>query len=214
VKKLFTIPLASLGSIESRHYGAAMSTFRFLAAAVLAASLLGTLPATAAQKAKPVPDKAKPKQEAQSGPQRLGESHGWTAYTYTEGGNKVCYVAGQPTKSEPANAPRKRVSALVTHRPSEKAVNVVSFIAGYPYKEKSEAEVDVDGKKYKLFTNSDTAWALDSKEDKEVVEAMEKGKQLTIKGSSSKGTATTDTYSLAGFKEAMALIDKSCNVKR
>jgi hypothetical protein len=191
-----------------------MSTFRILAAAVLAASLVGAIPTAVAQQGKPAPDKAKPKQEAQSGPQRLGESHGWTAYNYTEGGNKVCYVAGQPAKSEPANAQRKRVSALVTHRPGEKAVNVVSFIAGYPFKDKSEAEVDIDGKKYKLFTNSDTAWALDSKEDRDVVEAMMKGKQLTIKGSSAKGTATTDTYALAGFKEMVGLIDKSCNVKR
>jgi hypothetical protein len=29
-----------------------------------------------------------------------------------------------------------------------------------------------------------------------------------------KGSTTTDTYSLAGFAEALALIDKACDVKR
>jgi hypothetical protein len=29
-----------------------------------------------------------------------------------------------------------------------------------------------------------------------------------------KGRATTDTYALAGFSKALALIDKACDVKR
>jgi hypothetical protein len=31
---------------------------------------------------------------------------------------------------------------------------------------------------------------------------------------SQKGLATTDTYSLAGFAQALALIDEACDVKR
>jgi hypothetical protein len=43
---------------------------------------------------------------------------------------------------------------------------------------------------------------------------MAKGKQAIVKGTPQKGPATTDTYSLVGFAEALALIDKACDVKR
>ena len=39
---------------------------------------------------------------------------------------------------------------------------------------------------------------------------MKAGKQLIVRGTSSRGTATTDTYSLAGFSAALAAIDKAC----
>ncbi len=50
--------------------------------------------------------------------------------------------------------------------------------------------------------------------DKAIVESMLKGKQAVIKGSSARGTATTDTYTLAGFGQVLAEIDKACKVKR
>ena len=43
---------------------------------------------------------------------------------------------------------------------------------------------------------------------------MTRGKQATVKGTPQKGPATTDTYSLAGFAQALALIDNACDVKR
>ena len=47
-----------------------------------------------------------------------------------------------------------------------------------------------------------------------VVEALAKGKQAVIKGTSARGTATIDTYALSGFTQALAQIDKACGVKR
>jgi hypothetical protein len=129
-------------------------------------------------------------------------------------GGTVCYAVGEPTKKEPATARRDRVDALVTHNTAEKTANVVSFVAGYPFGDKAEVDLDIDGKKFKLFTNGDTAWARDAATDKAVTEAMAKGKQAVVKGSSARGTATTDTYSLGGFTLVLALIDKACNVKR
>jgi len=91
---------------------------------------------------------------------------------------------------------------------------VVSFVAGYGFKDGSAAELDVGGKKFNLFTKDDTAWARDAATDKAIVDAMLKGKQAVIKGGSARGTATTDTYTLAGFPQVLAEIDKACKVKR
>jgi Invasion associated locus B (IalB) protein len=146
--------------------------------------------------------------------ERLGGLNGWTAYTYREKSGKVCYLAGEPNKSEPAGGKRKHRFAMVTHRPGEKIANVVSFVEGYPLKEGSEVSLDIGGAKFDLFTKGDSAWARTPELDKAIVEAMTKGKQAVVKGTPQKGPATTDTYLLAGFAQALALIDKACDVKR
>jgi Invasion associated locus B (IalB) protein len=39
---------------------------------------------------------------------------------------------------------------------------------------------------------------------------LKAGKQMIVRGTSSRGTETTDTYSLSGFTAALAAIDKAC----
>jgi hypothetical protein len=146
--------------------------------------------------------------------ERLGGADAWTAYAYSEKTGKVCYLAGEPRKSEPAGGKRKHPVAMVTHRPGEKVANVVSFVEGYPLKEGSEVSLDIGGAKFDLFTKGDSAWARTPELDKAIVEAMTKGKQAIVKGTPRKGPTTTDAYSLAGFAQALALIDKACDVKR
>ena len=41
-----------------------------------------------------------------------------------------------------------------------------------------------------------------------------KAKQVVVRATPQKGPATSDTYALAGFPKALALIDKACGVKR
>jgi len=151
----------------------------------------------------------KPKAQSPQ-PQHIGGSHDWAAYSYPSGGGKICYLVGTPAKSEPAGAKRDAVNALVTHNTAVKTSNVVSFIAGYTFKEKSDAELEIDGKKFSLFTNNDTAWARDAGTDKAIVEAMQKGKQVVVKGTSQRGTDTTDTYSLTGFTDALGRAKREC----
>jgi len=146
--------------------------------------------------------------------QRLGTAEGWTAYLYKEKSGHVCYIDGEPQKSEPANAKRKQPRVTVTHRPDETVANVVNFVEGYPLKEGSDVSLDIGGTKFDLFTKGDGAWARTSDLDKMIVESMAKGKQAVVKGIPQKGRPTTDTYSLAGFAQALAMIDKACGIKR
>jgi hypothetical protein len=43
---------------------------------------------------------------------------------------------------------------------------------------------------------------------------MAKGTQAVIKGTPQKGPPTNDIYALAGFAQALAMIDKACGIKR
>jgi len=208
-----------LGTLVAAGYGNAMHRTAFFAVlgvvALLALPALSeTKPAAKQPHAKQPAVHAAAAQAAAPQPERLGAAQSWTAYKAPEKNGQICYLVGEPAKSEPANVKRDPVHLLVTHNTADKTTGVVSFIAGYGFKDGSAAELDIGGKKFSLFTKDDTAWARDAATDKAIVEAMVKGKQAVIKGSSTRGTATTDTYALAGFVQVLGEIDKACKIKR
>ncbi|MDX1711043.1 MAG: invasion associated locus B family protein, partial [Rhodovibrionaceae bacterium] len=107
---------------------------------------------------------------------------------------------------------RGDIYAMVAHRPAENATNVVSFVIGYTFQKESRVRVDIDGEEFTLFTHQDTAWAPDEKTDQALVEAMRAGRKMVVQGTSSRGTSTTDTYTLIGFTRAHKAINNACNV--
>jgi hypothetical protein len=192
-------------------------TGRLLLSAVIAIGAVA--PAHAAQKPReksaPVSPSAPADPSGDPGPAHpLGSAGAWTAYLAQNKGGKVCYLVGQPEKSESAGIKRKTVMAMVTHRTEDNVANVVSFAEGYPLKEDSDAQLEVGPAKFPLFPNGDTAWARTAELDKTIVTALGKERQAVIKASPKKGRATTDIYLLSGFAKVLALIDKACDVKR
>lgn len=167
--------------------------YSFRTTAVAVAAALGFLlctPASAAQES-------------------LGSFQDWTAFS--DGPERrICYIGSIPKQAEGKYTQRGDTYVLATHRPKENVFGEISVEAGYTYKPGSEVEVDVDGKTFKLFTQGGNAWAYDEKADEALVSAMKAGQRMIVKGTSSRGTLTTDTYSLSGFTAAMAAIDEAC----
>jgi invasion protein IalB len=184
------------------------------AAGLTALSPAGAAGTDKASGSKKHPDAAASPKPAAPATRALGTFDGWTAYASEDKTGRVCYLVGQPQKSEPAGAARKAPMAMVTHRPAEKITNVVSFVAGYPLKDGSDVALDVGGSKFELFTKDDGAWARTAELDKSIVTTLAKGQQAVVKGVPQKGPATTDIYPLAGFAKALARIDKACGVRR
>lgn len=187
------------------------------AAALLAMlSFLALLAAPAAQAAggksspaKPSPAKTAP---AKSETTRIGSFQHWDAYEYVNNGTKLCYLHSQPQKKEPASVKRGEIYILVTHKPKEHIRNEVSIYFGYPLKESQPAEAVIDGNAIDMFTHEEAAWAADTATDQKLVQALQKGRNLVVKGMSARGTKTTDTYDLGGFTNALHAIDKACNM--
>lgn len=178
-------------------------------AAPLLASLLLFLPAGhddawAQQKTQ------KTQSAAKSETKRIGSFSGWDAYEHTDKGAKLCYLHAQPEKKEPAAAKRGEIYILVTHKPKEKIRNEVSIYFGYPLKEQAAAQAVIGTATIEMFTHQEAAWAADAATDQKLVEALRKGKTLVVKGESTRGTKTTDTYDLNGFAAALQAIDKAC----
>jgi hypothetical protein len=171
-------------------------------------------PTTTAQPAKPAPAPSKPAAAASADaqPTLLGQYGDWGAYTASPGGNKVCFALAKPksTKLEPAGRPRDQSYIFVSTRPTEKVKNEVSVIIGYPFKASSDATAEIGTAKFAMYTEKDGAWIKNVAEEARMVDAMRKGADLTVKGTSGRGTQSTDQYSLKGLAQALDKVEQEC----
>ena len=146
-------------------------------------------------------------------PSPLSSFRDWAAYTVKEDGGLACYIASQPKSTEPTDVKRDPIWTLVTHRPYKNVQDEVSIYVGYPFEKGSEATVEIDGEKFTLFTDNETAWASSPSLDHKLVQAMRKGRRMVVRGLSERGTKTVDSYSLLGFTAAHEAISKACKVE-
>lgn len=145
-------------------------------------------------------------------PEHLGKHRDWDAFTFLEGDKIACYMASRPIKEQGQYSSRGDVYLLVTHRTSDNTRDVVSIVTGYTYKEDSVTEAQVGAQSFSLFTVGDTAYSRNEQDDQRLVSAMKAGVDMTIKGISTRGTETTDIYSLRGFTAAYNQITLACGL--
>ncbi len=145
-------------------------------------------------------------------PKLLGQFGEWGAYTASPGGKKICFALAKPASSQtnPPNRPRNPTYMFISTRPAEKVTNEVSIIIGYPFKAGSEATADVGSTNYALYTQQDGAWIKNASEEARMVDAMRSGQTVVVKGGSTKGTQSTDTYSLKGLSQALDRTGQEC----
>jgi hypothetical protein len=172
-------------------------------------------PAPAAKTAaKPESKPASPAAAVAGGaePTLIGQFGTWGAYSATPNGKKVCFALAKPSssKTNPPNRPRDPAYAFVSTRPAEKVNNEVSVMIGYALKPGSESTVEVGGAAFAMYTQGDGLWIKNAAEEERMVEAMRKSADLVVKGTSAKGTETTDTFSLKGLAQALDRIAQDC----
>ena len=209
-----------------------MTWFR-MAAGALCIALAGSLPSVSlaqqtAPPAKPAaPKPAAPKAAAakpaatapaatgaasDTQPTLLGQYADWGAYTASPAGNKICFALAKPksSKTEPVGRSRDPSYMFVSSRPAESVKNEVSVVVGYPFKTSSDATAEIGNAKFAMYTQNDGAWIKNSNEEARMVDAMRKGGDLTVKGTSGRGTQSTDQYSLKGLAQALDKIQQEC----
>jgi Invasion associated locus B (IalB) protein len=145
-------------------------------------------------------------------PTLIGQYGTWGAYTATPAGRKVCFALAKPSssKTNPPNRPRDPAYAFVSTRPAEKVVNEVSIMIGYALKPGSESSLEVGGSAYAMYTQGDGLWIKNAAEEEQMVNAMRKSAEVTVKGVSAKGTETTDVFSLKGLSQALDRLAQDC----
>ena len=147
-------------------------------------------------------------------PKELGQYGDWTAWTYNDRGNLICYMSSTPKKDEGKYTKRGDIYSIITHRPSEKTFDEVSFVAGYNFDTKAPFTIKIGDKVFKnTFTEGSKGWMVNSQEDRNLIAAMKRGERMIVDGKSSRGTTTKDTYSLKGFSSAYQTISAKCKKK-
>ncbi len=149
---------------------------------------------------------------AEQGP-FLGAFGDWEAFAEGNGAKRLCYITSLPKKDEGKYKKRGNIQAFVTHEPGAKIRGQVSFASGYTHKKGSNVRVQIGKRSFTLFTQGDRSWPRDGKGDRSMVSAMKAGSSMTVRGTSSRGTRTKDTYSLKGFTAAYGKINAACNIK-
>jgi hypothetical protein len=143
--------------------------------------------------------------------QNLGTFRNWTAWKGTDANGEMCYISAQPQDTKPDGVTRSPIHFLIIHRKGLGTKNEVQTLIGYPFNStSSNASATIDGKTFPMVTEGEAAWLASAADEPNFVSAMKAGSTLTVKGTSQRGTNTTDTYDLGGVTAAMTEIDKAC----
>ena len=161
-------------------------------------------PATTAEPAAAVAGGAKPT--------LLGQFGDWGAYTASPGGKKICFAIAKPASSEtnPTGKTRNPSYMFVASRPADKVSNEISIIIGYPFKPNSDATIAIGSSSFALYTRQDGAWIKNATEEAQLIEAMRGGQNAVVKGTSAKGSHSTDIFSLKGLAQALDRSGQDC----
>ena len=147
---------------------------------------------------------------------RVDVHKAWSVFEATSGGSKVCWIVSTPEKwsatrgGQEVKVNRGDIFLMVAVRPKDKVKNEVSFLGGYPFKGGSNVTVSVGSKNFTMFTDGENAWTPSGKDDDRMTAAFRAGAKALVKGTSSRGTTTRDTFSLSGFTAAIKSARKRC----
>jgi invasion protein IalB len=185
---------------------------------LLVAAAFAISPAAMAQQAPAAPKPAAKPAAANPTAQAtlLGQYGDWGAYSATPGGRKVCFALSKPTSSSD-NPPNRRTAAnivylFISSRPAEKVKEEVSMlVTGYALKSNSDASLTIGSTPFTMYTQNDGAWVKNTADEAKLVDAMRKGADMTVKATTSRGTQTTDTFSLKGISQALDRVSQECN---
>ncbi len=146
----------------------------------------------------------------ETAPSTLGTFGDWSAAAYSEHGDQRCYLVSRPLESEPEHVRRGDIYVMVTRLDTAPVKDKVSLRIGYPFKERTSAEVIIGSQSFKLRTADKYAWPSDATTTGQLVTAMKLGREMLVRGESRRGTRTKDRFSLLGFTAAYEAVDTTC----
>ena len=149
-------------------------------------------------------------------PSVLGQFKDWGAYSRGTGDSKVCYALSEPKSTDPTNVKRDKAYFLINDWPSRKSKGEPEIVPGYQYRDGSPVTVQVGEDKFTFFTKNQDgaggAWVLNAADESKLISAMRSGGIALVTGTSTRGTVTHDSYSLAGISDAVDKIHDACGM--
>ncbi len=146
----------------------------------------------------------------------LGVFGNWQAFSSGSGSSQTCYALSTPRATRPTTAKRSSIYLMISDWPARKVKAEPQIIYGYQAKEGAQAGLGVGGDRFAFFIRNSgkqgSSWLQALNDNPKLIEAMKGGVSAVAVGTSSRGTKTIDTYSLAGFNDALAKIHAVCQM--
>ena len=146
----------------------------------------------------------------------LGVFKNWSAYSTGTGSSLTCYAMSTPRAKRPVAAKRNAVYLMVSDWPGRKTKAEPQIVPGYEYKPNVIVSLGIGGDKFDFFSKNENksgaAWLRNLNDNGRLLNAMAGGVSAVAMGTSARGTKTVDTYSLAGFTDAIAKVHSVCNM--
>jgi hypothetical protein len=145
----------------------------------------------------------------------LGVFGNWSAFSTGTGSSLTCYALSKPRATRPA-AKRGQIYLMVSDWPARRVKAEPQIVYGYQAKEGAAAALAVGGDKFSFFIRNNgkdgSSWLQQLSDNPRLVDAMHAGVSAVASGISQRGTKTSDTYSLAGFNDAIAKVHAACQM--
>jgi hypothetical protein len=143
-------------------------------------------------------------------PTPLGTFKNWGAYETGEGDSKVCFALSKPIATDPAKIKRDPAFLLINDWPVRHAKAEPEIVPGFSYKDGSSVTAQLGGDTVTFFTKEDGAWVEAQSDEERLISAMKTAPEAVVTGTSKRGTVVRDTYSLAGFGDALDKVQSAC----
>lgn len=150
-------------------------------------------------------------------PEIADQETAWSIYVADN--PKECFLVSTPTSwsaqraGESVTVSRSEIRFYISIIPSEDVNFQPAFLAGYPLKPDATVEMSINDDTFTLHPNADLhreyAWPRPD-DDAGLIEAMKGGSEATVIGTSTRGTVTTDLFSLIGFTAAIEKAVELC----
>ena len=141
----------------------------------------------------------------------IGQFGTWGAYTATPNGRSLlCVGEAVVIQNQSAESPARSRLRFRLDASGREVVNEVLIMIGYALKPGSESPLEVGGSAYAMYTQGDGLWIKNAAEEEQMVSAMRKSAEVTVKGVSAKGTETIDVFSLKGLSQALDRLAQDC----
>ncbi len=135
----------------------------------------------------------------------------WDVHVIDGPDGKTCFIAARPTSSQPTNVTRGDIIFMVTDWPTPGVQNETHIEMGYPLATSVTVTIDGETTFTMTITQDEGAWLPTEVEDRLLTEAMTRGRSMVVTARSTRGTNTTDTYSLIGVTAALARSAQECS---
>jgi hypothetical protein len=122
----------------------------------------------------------------------------------------MCFAVTGASEQSPPGGDRPKPHIYVTSWPRAGIKAEISVLVGVFMRRGTEIKIEVGGNTFTLQSDGDRGFVVDAGEEQRLLEAMRRGKALTVATTSSAGDSTRDTFSLSGVTAAVQAAASGC----